>query len=319
MKRKLTTEEFIEKAKSIHGDKYDYSKVIYKTTETKICIICKKCGNEFWQTPHSHLQGRGCYECAKLNFGEYKRSDKEIFIEEALKIHKNHYNHSKVNYINNYTKVDIICNKCNCTFSQKPNDHLNGCGCPYCAKNKKLTTETFIEKANLIHNNKFNYSKTYYVNSREKVCIICPEHGEFWQRAVNHLSGFGCSVCKESKLEKEIVQLLNKNNIKYERQKTFDWLKNKLPLEIDFYLPDYNIVIECQGEQHFKPVNFGSKNRNSNQMLEYVQNNDKIKFELCNKNKIDLLYFSNLECNNYLSKIYTSKNELIKYIKSSEK
>ena len=117
------------------------------------------------------------------------------FIDKANLIHNNKYDYSKVNYINNSTKVCIICPE-HGEFWQTPRNHLIGQGCPLCNGTFKLTNQEFIEKANLIHNNKYDYSKVEYVNSRTKVCIICPEHGEFWQTPHHHLNGHGCSKCR---------------------------------------------------------------------------------------------------------------------------
>lgn len=191
--RKLSIEEFIKKAQEVHGDKYDYSKVEYVNSRTKVCILCPKHG-EFLQTPSEHIQGRGCPFCA----GHKKYSLNE-FIIKANHIHANKYSYSKVNYINNKTKVCIICPK-HGDFWQKPNSHLSGAGCPICAQKirQKSVTDTqsdFIFKAKKTHGNKYNYSKVNYINSASKVCIICPKHGEFWQTPRDHIAGHGCQKC----------------------------------------------------------------------------------------------------------------------------
>ncbi len=122
----------------------------------------------------------------------------------------------------------------------------------------------------------------------EKVCIICPEHGEFWQSMVNHISGKGCPVCKESFLERDAETFLKSNHILYERQKTFKWLKYKRKLYLDFYLPEYNVAIECQGLQHYKHIEyFGDEEKHKL----YVYR-DKLKKQLCNKNGIKVLYYT---------------------------
>jgi hypothetical protein len=288
MKKKLTTEEFIKKAKEIHGDKYDYSKVEYVNNKTNVCIICPKHG-EFWQIPHKHLLGHKCHKCCKTGI----KSNKTEFIEKAKKVHGDKYDYSKVEYVNNSTKVCIICPK-HGEFWQTPASHLNGNGCFKCSyiyrgEKKKLTTEEFIEKAKKVHGNKYDYSKVDYVNSHAKICIICPKHGEFWQTPNQHLNGYGCTKCKQSKLEKEIEMLLINNKIEYIEQcgKTvFPWLNN---FKFDFYLPKYNIAIECQGKQHFEPVNaFGGKKE-----YEAICLRDKKKKQLCENNNIKLLYYAN--------------------------
>ena len=123
------------------------------------------------------------------------RINTNIFIERAQKIHGNKYDYSKVNYVKSSEKVCIICPE-HGEFWQKPNSHISSKqGCPKCGKTGKLTQEEFIKRARYIHNDKYDYSKVEYVNSQTKVCIICPEHGEFWQTPNSHLSGIGCKKC----------------------------------------------------------------------------------------------------------------------------
>ena len=101
-------------------------------------------------------------------------------------------------------------------------------------------TKIFIEKALAIHGNKYDYTKTKYVNSQTKVCIICPEHGEFWQDVSHHLNGHGCPKCNQSVLEKDIIKLLENNNIEYDYNKRYKFLNN---LQLDFYIPKFKVAI----------------------------------------------------------------------------
>ena len=121
--KKVSTEEFISKAKKIHGDKYDYSKVEYINNCTKVCIICPKHG-EFWQTPNTHLDGCGCKQCFSEKRGESKRLTYDIFLKRAREIYGNKYDYSKVEYINVMTPVCIIC-PIHGEFWQKHKIHLN--------------------------------------------------------------------------------------------------------------------------------------------------------------------------------------------------
>ena len=121
-----------------------------------------------------------------LTLDEWKR--------KAINKHGSKYDYSKVNYINANTKVCIVC-PIHGEFWQKPGMHLLGNGCPKCNKSCKIDTNTFIERARQIHGNKYNYSKVEYTNNKTKVCIICPIHGEFWQKPNDHLSGHGCHKC----------------------------------------------------------------------------------------------------------------------------
>jgi len=191
-------ERFIERANAIHNNKYDYSKVDYKDCNTKVCIICPEHG-EFWQTPKQHLKGHGCKKCASALSSNKRSSTKENFIERAKLVHGDKYDYSKVEYVNNSTPVCIIC-PTHGEFYQSPKSHLNGSGCPKCFDERrqhirKYDNKLFIEKAKLVHGDKYDYSKVDYKDSNTKVCIICPEHGEFWQTPAHHLSGEGCPKC----------------------------------------------------------------------------------------------------------------------------
>jgi ribosomal protein L36 len=190
---KLTTEQFIEKAKTKHGDIYDYSEVDYINSETKVRINCKEHGM-FEQTPHSHLRGYGCSKCGFIKTANYKILTNEQFIEKAKTKHEDKYDYSNVNYIKSNAKVIIICNK-HGKFEQTPNSHIRGAGCSKCSGNYSPTTEQFIENAKTIHGDKYDYSYVVYINDTTKVSIICKEHGPFEQSAGTHLQGSGCLKC----------------------------------------------------------------------------------------------------------------------------
>lgn len=180
-----------------------------------------------------------------------KRKSNDEFIREAQSIHHNKYDYSKVEYTNNKTKVCIVCTE-HGEFSQTPSDHLNGKGCPQCAGNVRCDKDTFIEKAKRIHNDRYDYSKVEYVNAHTKVCIICPEHGEFWQIPNNHLNGNGCPLCKNRKigdgLRDTVEDFTKKSN---EIHDITDCLKALSPQqrnrEIDVYIPSLNLGIEYNG------------------------------------------------------------------------
>jgi len=194
-REKRNNEEFIEKAKEIHGDKYDYSKIEYSNSQTKIIIICNNHG-EFLQIPNSHIQGMGCIKCANVH-----KSNTEDFIIKATEIHKDLYDYSKVKYVNSHTKIIIICKE-HGEFEQTPSDHLN-CkyGCQICSMSIRGETkmnnckEKFITNAIKIHGDIYDYSKSIYTGCENKLIIICKEHGEFEQQPNNHLYGKGCYNC----------------------------------------------------------------------------------------------------------------------------
>ena len=376
--KNITTEEFIEKARKVHENKYDYSKTEYKNWLTPVCIICPEHG-EFWQSPNNHLSGCGCLKCSLVRRSISQTSNKDEFIEKACKVHENKYDYSKVKYVDAKTKVCIICPE-HGEFWQTPNSHLGGKGCPVCSGNKPLTTEEFIEKARQVHNNKYDYSKVDYKGTNFKVCIICPEHGEFWQTPsshlkgsecpkcahrsfkysveefvqearkihgtkydyskvnykdahtkvciicpehgafwqipTNHLRGKGCPICNFSSLERKCKQLLESNNISYEPQKHFDWLGKQ---SLDFYLPEQNIAIECQGEQHFGLVDFFGGTLQERRELDIKKKN------ICQHHDIKILYLANqIKPEYYQFELYSKDNlfesasDIIAKIKSED-
>ena len=201
MYKKKTSDTFVLQSRNVHGDKYDYSKVEYVNNSTKVCIICPEHG-EFWKTPKHHLHGQGCSLCAKRDASIKRTLTTDEFIEKARKIHRDKYDYSKVKYVNNSTKVCIICPE-HGEFWMTPHNHLANQGCPKCSGRYITDTNYFIEKAKQIHGSKYDYSQVEYKDSKTKICIICPKHGEFWQTPQEHLQNKGCKECGfESTLEK---------------------------------------------------------------------------------------------------------------------
>lgn len=220
-----------------------------------------------------------------------KRFTKLEFIEKSKSIHGNKYDYSKVEYINQKTKVLIIC-PYHGEFEQLPTNHYNkGCGCPECRRvdlhnRTSWSVDDFIEKSKKVHGDRYNYSKVEYYNSSTKVCIVCPEHGEFWQTPNNHYNQKkGCPSCISSKGENKIRKILTDKNISFIEQHRFKDCRNKLPLPFDFYLPELNTCVEYDGEQHFEALEmWGGIKR-----LNYTKTNDKIKNKYCKKNNIRLI------------------------------
>lgn len=191
-------EEFIQKAHNKHGDKYDYSLVEYKNSDTKITIICFEHGN-FEQRPDSHLGGAGCEKCNRKKAAQKQTKTTHKFVEESITIHGNKYNYSLVNYVNDSTSVIITC-PVHGEFKQVPRIHLKGSGCKPCgtkkmAQTKSKTQEKFLEEAQLLHGDRYDYSLVEYINGGTKVTIICPNHGEFKQLPDSHIQGMGCINC----------------------------------------------------------------------------------------------------------------------------
>ena len=128
---RLTQEEFLKRAKELHGEKYDYSEFVYEKAIIKGTIKCNTCNNIFEQDAHHHIgiKKAGCPKCGIKKVTDITRKTLEKFIEEATEIHGNKYNYDKVVYVNYATYVEIYCNKCNVWFQQIPSIHLSGCGC----------------------------------------------------------------------------------------------------------------------------------------------------------------------------------------------
>lgn len=360
--KKITTEKFIEKAKKIHGDKYDYSKVNYINVKTKITVICPIHG-EFETTPDNHINGKtGCPKCSgvynytseewineckikhnnKYDYSkvEYKNAKSKVkiichekdefgvehgefeirasnhisgigcpkcgkrinytqddFIKKSQLTHGDKYDYSEVEYVNAKQKVKIICHekdesgKEHGEFYQSPSAHISGAGCPKCNLGVKSNVNDFIKKSKQIHGEKYDYSKVNYINARKKVIITCPRHGDFEQLVTHHLKGCGCPKCKSSKLENIIINTLNKLNINYIYQSKILNLGNQT---VDFYLPDKEIIIECQGEQHFTGVKFS--NSQTQDEIEYAykqqQIKDENKYYTAKKLGLEIIYFT---------------------------
>ena len=325
MPKKLTKEQFIEAAKLVHGDNYDYSLVDYVNVDTKVKIKCNECGNIFEQIPYTHKKGSGCPKCSAIkranrktleelkntfknidfsNVKEYKNNEQlldlickecgnefkrtykelekgreciyckktsnrknnlEVFKYRANIIHNKKYDYSLVSFTKAKDYVNIICH---CKengiehgiFNQTIQSHLAGSGCPKCAKNYSYTTEEFIEKAKLVHGDKYDYSFVEYINADTKIKIKCKKcEYIFEQVADSHLTGSGCPKCNIIKGEEKIRKELEEKNISFEFHKTFSDLKDKTYLSYDFYIPSTNTLVEFNGIQHYKWIKFFQK------------------------------------------------------------
>lgn len=310
-KFKLGVENFIEKAAVRHNNKYDYSEVEYVNNRTKVCIICPEHG-KFWQTPDKHLQGQGCPKCCKKN----RRYTTDEFIKVARTIHGDKYDYSRVVYgTNKKDKIIIICPE-HGEFMATPDAHLSGCGCKYCNRGVVFNNDDFIKISNIVHNNKYTYTKTEYKKALKKVIITCPIHGDFYQTPSKHINGHGCPECaklyrkKESKLYDVLKEVFNNETVIHSYHDK-DILGKQ---EIDIFFPKYKIGVEFQGEQHFKPIDFGGHGDVA--AYKFFQENqlrDKKKKEICEQNNIHLLYFSNVEEEDELHgrKIYHNYSDLI--------
>ncbi|MEY8215079.1 MAG: DUF723 domain-containing protein, partial [Colwellia sp.] len=259
-KRRMTIDEFISKANKVHDNLYDYSKSDYVSAHKSIIIICDKHG-EFPQAPSGHLAGRGCKTCGHDRTNASKRYDTDKFIEEAKVIHGEFYDYLLVDYKGSAKPVIVTCPK-HGSFPTTYEHHIKrGQSCPSC-KNRDMDTVKFIERSRECHGVKYDYSMSNYTTAKSQISIICPDHGEFKQVAWNHMSGIGCRNCFDllnSKGAKRIISWLTDNNIEFVREKTFDNLftyarSRKYLFRYDFFISSYNLLIEYDGQQHFKSV-----------------------------------------------------------------
>jgi len=204
--KKPRKDVFIEKARLVHGDIYDYSMVDYDGADKAVQIVCKLHG-PFWQVSSNHLRGYGCNACY---FDSVREKAIKKFLEKSKSVHEGRgYDYSLVDYKNIDSHVDIVC-PVHGVFKQTPYRHMQGVGCQKCSGPKyrkliehgqktRLTKEEFVEKSRIKHGDNYDYSFVEYENNRVKVKIVCPVHGGFYQPPTTRMRGVGCPKCKFAK------------------------------------------------------------------------------------------------------------------------
>jgi len=249
--QRFTKEAFIEKAKNIHGDAYDYSKVTYVNSQTHITIICNTCHTEFSQVPNSHLQGCGCDKCAhKINHDNQRLSADEIIVR-ARDVHGDKYDYSTINYINSHLPITMVCKMCSNTFHQLYGNHITQKqGCPFCS-GRFMDTALFIEKAQNKHGEEYDYRNVEYTKSNRNVIIICNKTKlEFHQTPNSHLIGSKCPCCSPSRYSRKAVQYLDfmasyhKINIQHKLNGGELYIK---PYYMDGFSEEINTIYEFNG------------------------------------------------------------------------
>jgi hypothetical protein len=288
MPKRLSQNEFIQRAIEVHGTKYDYSKVDYVNFASKIEIICPTHGS-FAQTGVNHVIGRaGCARCSGT-----QKSTTEEFVSAAKKRHGDRYDYSQVVYKNNKSEVVIGC-PIHGIFFKRPDTYLRGYGCPKCSKRCPLTTDIFIQRAREKHGDRFDYSKVQCAGNRVRVIITCIKHGDFEQAPHEHLIGVGCPSCQESRGEKLVSRVLENMKLEYKRQFTFKQCKLKKCLPFDFWVKLNNgktFLIEYQGSHHYEPTRWCkslSKRESISNYQKTIQR-DRIKRNFAAKENIPLL------------------------------
>ncbi len=253
-----SVESFFDRCNEVHKHKYDYSKAVYTKAHSKILIGCPEHG-EFWQKAYYHVQGSGCPTC-----GGVRKHTTNTFVECATSVHGDTYDYSETEFKHNKEKVRIVC-RVHGPFWQTPNMHLGGQGCTKCGKLRNgaalsFSKEQYIEKANTVHSNKYDYSLLTDVASRTVLDIVCPKHGVFNQVAYYHLAGNGCQKCANvlSKGEDDVCTFLENLGLVVNR-------RNRSILgshELDAYVPEAKLAVEfCGNYYHSDIVRDLGKNR----------------------------------------------------------
>lgn len=238
MAKKKTTEQFIEDARKVHGDKYDYSKVTYIDSRTKIEIICPIHGS-FMQLPNAHLRGADCRQCSIHKRSNERMYTTEYFVKQSKLIHNNKYSYEKVIYTKCNKKVIITC-PIHGDFEQTPTCHLQGQGCPECGKLQKANShrtkwEDLLKRFRKIHGDTFEYEQNGYKSINDKIKIFCKKHN-YWfeQQITHHLDGRGCPICNggsKRNTEMFVIKAREIHGDKYDYSKV-NYITKDNPVEI---------------------------------------------------------------------------------------
>jgi hypothetical protein len=230
MGKQLSQQEFLNKAKLVHGDLFDYTKTVYEKSCKKVVVICKVHG-DFLVTPNKHLGGGGCPICANNS-----RKTVEHFFSQAIDVHGTTYDYSRVQYTNTNSKVEIVC-PVHGSFLQTPKKHLSGQGCEKCGRKKTgeaktVPFEEFVRQAKIAHDNRYEYLKETYINFSSKVGVVCKKHGIFYTQANDHVlrNVHGCEKCyREVRKERDELTMFP------------NFLKRAFKIHGDLY--DYSKVV----------------------------------------------------------------------------
>ena len=267
-------QDYIEECKELG---IDLPIELYVNARTKIKHKCKQ-GHVYIQEPHEHLRGSGCPYCSKR-----RRKTTKDYVEQCI---NNGYDLpiKGEKYINKNTKIKHRCNKCGKIYKQTPHSHLKGNACPYCYGSKRKTTQQYIKECEQLY---YDLPIEPYVNRNTKIKHKCNKCGFVYEQTPkHHLHGHGCPKCNESRGERFIRNYLDKHNIHYIPQKTFNDLKDKTYLSYDYYLPEQKVLIEYQGEQHYIA---GGRGKFDKDYFPTQQYHDKLKYDYAKNNGYALL------------------------------
>ena len=293
--RRKTTEEFIKS----YTDKFPQSSLQiigkYVNARTKIKYRCKECNRTFEALPSNLMNGQKCPKCGKKEWGEKRRTQAEEFKEKLYKLNQN------IQLLDEYKtsreKVTCYCKICKKTWKRTAALLLLNPKCPICNYKKGRTTRkshnAFVAELKEINPDIEVLGK--YKTRNKKIKVKCKKCSHKWKASPgNLLMGTGCPICNISKGENKIKKFLCENNIKFIQQYRMDKCRDKYPLPFDFYLPEYNMCIEYDGQQHFMPLGYNG----GNEKMIYTQNHDQIKNNFCKDNNINLLRIKYTEYDN---------------------
>lgn len=271
---RLSKAEFVDRASKIHKGRYSYTDVVYKNNATPVSIYCPEHGH-FDSTPSNHLAGKGCPACGNRSAAEKQTMPFRIWQKRATEAHGGVYRYIQEHWNGLLNETKIICPR-HGEFEQLARTHMLGCGCPDCgrlkqADSRRLTREEFLARAQKIHGKTYDYRLAHYTNNSTPVEIVCSKHGSFFQTPAHHFGGTGCPNChfkSEARIKgfleelgKEVIQQYMIGEKRY-----------------DFFLPDENLIIERDGEQHYTHVSLFAGDDEF--FLERQQANDALKTKL---------------------------------------
>lgn len=288
MAAKITQDEFIRRAKAAHGDKYDLTRTVYRSTSAPVEVECRVHGVFSIRANH-FMKGVGCPKCAHISTGKALQLTKEEFIKRLVVIFGDAYDYSLVEYGGYKVPVKLLCPE-HGVFEKQAGMLLAGKGCKQCGIKRRaekrrgvscptkipadVRGSTFVQKSEKVHNGKYDYSEVNYTTSQQPVDIVCPKHGKFQQTPNNHLQGKGCIKCTCNAISR-VEQSLKDAFPQFEQSN-----RTQLDgLELDLYEPNKRIAVEVNGV-HWHTTEFGK-----------TRNYHLHKTELCASQGITLLHF----------------------------
>jgi len=286
-------EWFVGKAREIHGNLYEYDKVVYRGLKEKVDIVCNEHGL-FRQNAGNHLNRRsGCPKCAARENGDKFRSTLDKFIAAAIKTHGSKYDYSYSIYINGHTPMVIVC-PVHGGFSQAPADHVDGHGCASCAYvespggHPRRQVASVINQLMTVHGSKYTFCRESYTTARGFIKANCEKHGEFISRVQNMAQGTGCLRCKTSKPQEKLLSYISEVYKGKILNNTRRYIGGK---ELDIFLPELNVAFEVNGV-------YWHSSKSPKKSPEWVKWHQADKLKLCKDEGIRLIHYFDDEIEN---------------------